>query len=278
MHNVKTIKKLKQQIGQWRRQGDSIALVPTMGNLHAGHLALVERAQELSARTAVSIFVNPSQFVAGEDFTRYPRTIKRDRAKLTAMDVDLLFMPEVSEIYPQGLGAHTQVTVPQLDNILCGAFRPGHFRGVATVVGKLLNLVQPDIAVFGQKDYQQLLVIKHLVKDLCMPVEIFSVKTIREATGLAISSRNRYLSKQEKQIAPKLYQQLQAVAGAAKHADSGFNTLEKQAIASLKQAGFKPEYFSIRNSANLGPPTGPERIVMAAAWLGQARLIDNILM
>ena len=260
----------------WHQQGQSVALVPTMGNLHVGHLQLVKQAKELGDKVIVSIFVNPTQFVAGEDFDTYPRTIEADLVQLEGIEPELIFIPEVDEVYPAGLEGETQVVVPELDSIFCGAFRPGHFTGVATVVSKLLNMVQPDIALFGNKDYQQLLVIKRLVTDLCIPVEIVGVETVREESGLALSSRNRYLNPQEKVVAAELHQALSGIAEAVKAGGDDYQQFEAEAIAHLEDKGFKTEYLSIRNASNLGEPTEEELVVLAAAWLGKARLIDNI--
>jgi pantoate--beta-alanine ligase len=269
---------LRTIVARWRANGASIALVPTLGNLHVGHLALVEQAVRMTDHTVVTIFVNPTQFVAGEDYEHYPRTLAQDSLLLSESRVDVLFTPTVKEIYPAGLDKPTRVEVPMLDNILCGAFRPGHFTGVATVVAKLLNLVQPTVAIFGEKDYQQLLVIKRLVKDLCIPVEIRSVPTVRAPDGLAMSSRNSYLSAEERQRAPLLYQTLKAAAEAILRGDTAFAAIEDRSMEILKAAGFKPDYFAVRRAEDLGLPeeTPTDRRILAAAWLGQARLIDNI--
>ena len=276
MQQITKIKALRSCVRDWHQQGKSVALVPTMGNLHVGHLQLVKQAKELADKVIVSIFVNPTQFVAGEDFDTYPRTIEDDLVQLEAIGPDLIFIPEVDDVYPAGLEGETQVIVPELDSIFCGAFRPGHFTGVATVVSKLLNMVQPDIALFGNKDYQQLLVIKRLVTDLCIPVEIVGVETVREESGLALSSRNRYLTPQEKEVAAELHQALSGIAEAVKNGNDDFRQLEAKAIAHLEDKGFKTEYLSIRNASNLGEPTEEELVVLATAWLGKARLIDNI--
>jgi len=276
MQQIIKIKALRDCVRDWHQQGRSVALVPTMGNLHVGHLQLVKQAKELADKVIVSIFVNPTQFVAGEDFDTYPRTIEDDVAHLEGIKPDLIFIPEVDEVYPAGLESETQVVVPELDNIFCGAFRPGHFTGVATVVSKLLNMVQPDIALFGNKDYQQLLVIKRLVTDLCVPVEIVGVETVREESGLALSSRNRYLSSEEKVVAAELHQALSGIVQAVKAGANDYQQLEAEGIAHLEAKGFKTEYLNIRNASNLGEPTEEELVVLAAAWLGKARLIDNI--
>ena len=267
---------LGKYVHDWHQQSQSVALVPTMGNLHTGHLQLVKRAKELADRVVVSIFVNPAQFVAGEDFDTYPRTIEEDLENLKALNPDLIFIPDIDEVYPAGLELDTQLVAPELDSIFCGAFRPGHFNGVATVVSKLLKMVQPNIAIFGNKDYQQLLVIKKLVTDLCIPVDIIGVETVREAGGLALSSRNRYLTQQQKEIVVELYQTLSKISDAVKGGHDDFHQLEADAIDYLEDKGFKTEYLSIRNAANLGEPDEGELVVLAAAWLGKARLIDNI--
>ena len=214
--------------------------------------------------------------MAGEDFDTYPRTIEEDVANLQAIGPDLIFIPNIDEVYPTGLELETQVVVPGLDSIFCGTFRPGHFQGVATVVSKLLNMVQPDIALFGIKDYQQLLVIKKLVNDLCIPVEIIGVETVREESGLALSSRNRYLNQQEKDVAAELYKTLSGISEAVKAGCDDYQQLEADAVKYLENKGFKIDYLSVRNAADLGAPAGGELVVLAAAWLGEARLIDNI--
>ena len=278
MQHITKVEALRSCVRNWHQQGQSVALVPTMGSLHVGHLQLVKQAKELANKVVVSIFVNPTQFVAGEDFDTYPRTIEDDLVHLEGIEPELIFIPDVDEVYPAGLEGETQVHVPELDGIFCGAFRPGHFTGVATVVSKLLNMVQPDIALFGNKDYQQLLVIKRLVTDLCIPVEIVGVETVREKSGLALSSRNRYLSTEEKVVAAELYQTLSGIAEAVNQGNEDYRGLEADAIAHLEDKGFKTEYLSIRNASNLGEPTEDEMIVLAAARLGKARLIDNIQM
>jgi len=268
---------LRDCVRDWHQQDQSVALVPTMGNLHAGHLQLVKLARQLADHVVVSIFVNPTQFVISEDFDTYPRTIEEDVTNLQAIDPDLIFIPQVDEVYPDDIALDTQVVVPELDSIFCGAFRPGHFQGVATIVTKLLNMVQPDKAIFGNKDYQQLLLIKKLVTDLCIPVEIIGTETVREASGLALSSRNRYLTQEEKGIAVELYQTLSEISVAVKAGHDDFHQLEADAINHLENKGFKTEYLSIRNAVDLGAPTDKELVVLVAAWLGKARLIDNIV-
>lgn len=277
MQTVKLINALRSTVAQWRRERLSIALVPTMGNLHAGHLSLVEKALQTSDRTVATVFVNPTQFVAGEDYERYPRTLEQDSLKLSEMGVQLLFIPEVEEMFPAGPDKETRVE-PPLQDVLCGAFRPGHFTGVATVVVKLLNMVQPDIAVFGEKDYQQLLVIRRLVADLCMPVDIVAVPTVREDDGLAMSSRNAYLSGLEREQAPTLYRTLCRIRDQILQGRRDFQALEGEGRSALEAAGFRLDYLSIRRAADLSDPGAQDRelAVLAAAWLGSARLIDNV--
>ena len=268
---------LREQLSVWRDQGRSIALVPSMGNLHAGHMALVTNAQQIAERTVVTIFVNPTQFVQGEDYTAYPRTFADDRKALEATGVDILFHPDVHEMYPDGLHQQTRVTVDGLDDVFCGKYRKGHFTGVATIVAKLFHIVRPDVALFGEKDYQQLLVIRQLTRDLNIPVAIVGVATVREDDGLALSSRNLYLSASERTAAPLLYQALLQMAAEIQKGCTDYAGLERNADACLTQAGFRPEYISIRRSVDLGEP-GNDRnlVVLASAWLGKARLIDNL--
>lgn len=277
MRTVETVLDLREQVRAWRMSEQKIALVPTMGNLHAGHLALVKRARELADKTIVSIFVNPTQFVEGEDFGSYPRTPERDYEHLLELKTDLVFAPPTEEMYPGGENDETIVTVPALDRIFCGKFRPGHFTGVATIVTKLLNMVQPDLAMFGEKDYQQLLVIRSLVKDLCLPVEIVDVETVREPDGLALSSRNAYLSKEERKTAVVLYHQLAETADKIREGEKDYPALEIAGLERLNAGGFQMDYFNIRNAGDLGPPGDGDLVVLAAGYLGQARLIDNMI-
>ncbi len=278
MRTVHTIAELRAQVAVWRRAGERAAFVPTMGNLHRGHIHLVERARELAPRVVASIFVNPTQFGPNEDFAGYPRTLDDDSRQLTAAGLDLLFAPDVAEMYPHPLEHMTQVTVPELSGILCGASRPIHFRGVATVVSKLFNMVQPDVALFGEKDWQQLVVIRRLVTDLDFPIEIVGVPTVREADGLAMSSRNGYLTAEERAIAPALYATLVASAERLRAGERDFALLATEAKARLAAAGFRPDYFEIRRAHDLQPPTAEDADlrIFAAAWLGRARLIDNL--
>lgn len=280
MQTVKTISALRAELAPWRAKGERIALVPTMGNLHAGHLKLVEIAKKQSKRVVVSIFVNPLQFGPSEDFLSYPRIFHEDSRILAEDSVDMLFAPEVVEMYPEGLDTLTKVEVPGLSDILCGASRPGHFRGVTTVVNKLFNIVQPDLAVFGEKDYQQLLIIRRMVNDLAMPVEIVGVPTVREADGLAMSSRNGYLPADERRRAPQVYQALRAVRNQIMN-DKGardFNAAEHVGLAWLREAGLRPDYLTVRRTQDLGSASTDDRelVILAAAWLGNTRLIDNL--
>ena len=261
-----------------RNLSGRIALVPTMGNLHQGHLALVERARELADHVVVSIFVNPLQFDREEDLIAYPRTLEEDAARLESEGVGLLFAPGVESIYPEGLDRHTRVEVPVVSEGFCGESRPGHFVGVATIVCKLFNLVRPEVALFGKKDYQQLLVIRKMVRDLAMAVRIVGVETVREADGLAMSSRNHYLSEEERRRAPVLYQALRQTAQLLRSGRRDLSGLEAMAVERIEEAGLKNDYFSIRRASDLGEPGPGERnlVILAAAFLGKARLIDNL--
>lgn len=278
MQTVHTIAELRARVAAWKRAGERVAFVPTMGNLHRGHLHLVERARELAPRTVASIFVNPTQFGPNEDFAGYPRTLEDDSRQLAAVGLDLLFAPRVAEMYPRPLDEMTRVTVPELSGILCGASRPIHFRGVATVVSKLFNMAQPDVALFGEKDWQQLMVIRRLVADLDFPVEIVGVPTVREADGLAMSSRNGYLTAEERAIAPTLYATLVASAERLRAGERDYARLANEAEMRLAAVGFRPDYFEVRRADDLQPPaTGDADLrILAAAWLGRARLIDNL--
>ncbi len=278
MRLARDIAALEAALAPWRAAGDRIVLVPTMGNLHEGHLSLVDRARGLGDRVVVTLFVNPMQFGPGEDFERYPRTFDEDRRLLEARGADLLFAPETAELYPRGHGRTTAVEVPELSSILCGAFRPGHFRGVATVVAKLYNLVRPQAAVFGEKDYQQLVILRRMTEDLNFPVEVVGAPTVREPDGLAMSSRNRYLTAEERARAPLLYRTLRRVVERVREGARDLTAVEAEAMAALAAAGFRPEYVSVRRAADLAPPGPDDRalVVLAAAHLGSARLIDNI--
>ncbi len=275
---VETIPELRREIAALRRQGKRIVFVPTMGNLHAGHLKLVQVAREHADAVVASIYVNPLQFGPKEDLAAYPHTPGEDKKALAAEKTDLLFMPTDAEIYPRGLDVMTKVEVPALGDILCGQFRPGHFRGVTTVVNRLFNLVQPDVAVFGKKDYQQLLLIKLMVTDLGMPIEIVGVDTVREADGLAMSSRNKYLSTVERETAARLYAGLCGLRDRLIKERKVVAGMETDALRELETAGFRPDYVSIRRAVDLGEPGPQDRqlVILAAAWLGRTRLIDNV--
>ena len=278
MDTIFSTAELRPVVAQWRRSGERIAFVPTMGNLHDGHLSLLRRATDLADRTIVSIFVNPIQFGQGEDYAKYPSTLRSDQDKLARCGLDVLFAPNLRDLYPGGTEEDTRVTVPGLSTILCGEFRPGHFSGVATVVTKLFFSVQPDCALFGEKDLQQVKVIRRMVDDLCIPIEIIGHPIIRETDGLAMSSRNGYLSPEERVIAPKIHRTLIAAQTAILEGTLPFRTIETNAIKRLLEAGFKPEYFSIRRTSNLAEASESDNEVsiLAAAWLGKARLIDNV--
>jgi len=280
VEQLNSIADLRDRVAKWRASGQRIAFVPTMGNLHAGHATLVDRAREVADRVAVSIFVNPLQFGANEDFGKYPRTLDADQDLLRRHQAAAVFVPSVSDMYPRPLAETTMVSVPELSGILCGAYRPGHFVGVATVVARLFNLVQPDVALFGEKDWQQLAVIRRMVQDLAFPIEIVGVPTVREADGLAMSSRNSYLTGSERAKAPLLFATLQRVARQLQvQRGAEFGELEGLAQAELVRQGFSVDYVTIRRAMDLASPgTGDDEfIVLAAAWLGRARLIDNLV-
>jgi pantoate--beta-alanine ligase len=277
METVTTIAHVRERVRGWHAQGQRVAFVPTMGNLHAGHMSLIEAARQHGERFVASIFVNPMQFGPNEDYAHYPRTPREDERMLAAAGCDLMFMPDVQEIYPNGPENAARVEVPVLSQILDGEFRTGHFQGVATVVTKLLNIVEPDAAVFGEKDFQQLAVIRRMVADLCMPMSIIGAATVREPDGLAMSSRNQYLTGAERAVAPTIHRQLQRartqlLAGTA-HPD-----VEAEGLAALTAAGFRPDYFVVRDPRDLQQalPGSPQLVVLAAARLGKARLIDNL--
>lgn len=274
---VRTIDELRQQLSVWKQAGDSIAFVPTMGNLHAGHLSLIEAVSKPNTRVVVSIFVNPMQFGENEDFDDYPRTFDADMQALSKYNVDMVFVPVVAEIYPESIENATIVEVPKLSKMLEGEHRPGFFTGVATVVNKLFNIVQPDVAVFGEKDYQQLLVIRQMVRDLSMPVEIQSVATQREPDGLAMSSRNGYLDEENRILAAAVYRCLKHLVEAIV---AGKNPTYEVGHASqeLDEQGFVVDYIVVRRQQDLAVPEQRDNslIVLAAARLGSVRLIDNI--
>ncbi len=277
MDMVHDLDDLRGQVRAWRTAGEHIGCVPTMGNLHEGHLTLVRQALTLASRVVTTVFVNPLQFGPTEDLAAYPSTPEQDQARLTAAGCDLLFAPSVATMYPDGQQVQTRVEVPGVSDILCGASRPGHFIGVATVVCKLFNMVQPDLALFGEKDFQQLLIIRRMAADLAMPVDVIGVPTVRDPDGLAMSSRNAYLTSEERTQAPALYHALSAAAqGLA--AGLPVPRVETEAAAALAMAELRPVYVSVRRAADLGEPTAADRelVVLAAAYLGRARLIDNL--
>jgi len=276
-----TIEPLRTQVLQWKQNGESIAFVPTMGHLHAGHLSLIDKAKQKASRVVVSIYVNPLQFSPDEDFDSYPRTLDDDLVQLKSCNTDLIFLPDSAMIYPEGEQSSSYVEVPELSHKIEGEFRPDFFRGVATVVLKLFNLVQPDVAVFGEKDFQQLLVIRRMVKDMCLPIEIFGGVTLREDNGLAMSSRNAYLDNGQREKSRLLSealtvfkQQIKAGTGIENAQEACFNTLKKQ--------GFIVDYATLRETSCLDTVSdnelvnGKELIILAAVKLGQIRLIDNL--
>ncbi len=279
MQVISTTDALREQLSEWRHSDDHVALVPTMGNLHVGHLSLVSLAREHAERVVVSVFVNPTQFSDGEDFADYPRSPERDKRRLQRLNTDLLFVPDVDTMYPFGIDAATCITVPVLTDDLCGSLRPGHFDGVTSVVSRLFSMVQPDVAIFGQKDYQQLLVIRRLAADLSLPIEIVCGPTHREEDGLAQSSRNQYLSEEERAIAPKLYEILSGLGQDLESGKRNYAQLEKQAVSDLRNLGFEPEYISIRRAENLSMPDrdNDELVILGDVRMGKARLIDNIV-
>ncbi len=277
MQNVSQINELRQVIKTWHQQGLIVAFVPTMGNLHAGHISLVNEAHKHADKVVASIFVNPMQFSANEDIDNYPRTMASDQQQLIEAGTDLLFTPTPDIIYPKGLDKQSYVEVPNVSEGYCGESRPGHFRGVATVVCKLFNLVQPDIACFGLKDYQQVQVIQSMVEDLSMPIRIIPVATVRESSGLALSSRNSYLTEDEIKIAPALSQNIQWLAEQIKH-DNDFIGLAKKAASFINNAGLKTDYIHICHAQTLQPASEDDKelVILAAAYCGKARLIDNL--
>ena len=279
MQITETSESLREQLADWRQSGEHIALVPTMGNLHDGHLSLVDIARQHAERVVVSIFVNPTQFGDGEDFATYPKTLELDKRRLKRANVDLLFVPNIETMYPFGVDNATSVTVPVLTDELCGSFRPGHFDGVTSVVSRLFSLVQPDVAIFGEKDFQQLMVIRRLVKDMSLPVEIIAGPTRREEDELALSSRNQYLTEEERAIAPQLYATLKKIGEGLQSGKRNYTKMEQQAMNDLEALGFKPDYVSIRRAENLGEPDRDtdELVVLVAAHLGKSRLIDNLV-
>ena len=274
-----SIKQLQHALASFRLAHHSVALVPTMGNLHEGHLQLVRSAKKHADAVLVTIFVNPTQFGANEDLDNYPRTLADDTHKLDEVNADILFTPSVEDIYPQGGTHSTSVHVPQLTNLLCGAARPGHFDGVTTIVNKLFNMTQADVAIFGEKDFQQLAVIRRMVTDLNMPISIIGEPIVRETDGLAMSSRNGYLTALERDKAPLLYQTLMSVKAHLLEGRSDYNAVEATAKEQLIDNGFKPDYISIVDHESLAPPANDSSrlVVLVAARLGTTRLIDNLV-
>lgn len=277
MQSFTTIEQMREQVGQWRRDGLRIGFVPTMGNLHAGHFALVELAREHSDKVIASIFVNPTQFGPNEDYGRYPRTPDTDIAGLAGKGCDALFLPSVDEMYPFGTIGCVQMHVPGITDILCGAHRPGHFNGVAQVVSRLFNMVQPDVAVFGRKDYQQLQVIRYMTEEMSFPVRIVAAPTLRETDGLAMSSRNQYLQGDERQVATTVYRTLRAMRDASARG-TPLRDIEDAATQALQDAGFSVDYAEVRRSDLTRPklPREPGLVALIAARLGRTRLIDNL--
>lgn len=278
MNTVKTVRELRAAIARARSEGKRIGLVPTMGNLHSGHAALVTKAAQRADFVVATIFVNPMQFGPNEDLATYPRTLAADQERLLEAGCHLLFTPNVEEMYPHGMTDQTVVSVPVISEGLCGASRPGHFDGVSTVVSKLFNMVQPDLAVFGEKDFQQLAVIRALVRDLNMPIQIIGEPTVRADDGLALSSRNGYLNEEQRATAPVLYKVIQQIGAAVDSGDKNFVTLLDAGKRQLEAAGLRPDYLEIREATSLRPATEQDSdlVILAAAFLGKTRLIDNL--
>lgn len=282
MNTIQTLTDLRAALVPIRQQGQRIAFVPTMGNLHDGHIALIHRARQQADFVVASIFVNPLQFGPTEDLDSYPRTLAADQEKLQRAGCNLLFAPSVDDMYPHGQEKQTRIQVPGVSEGLCGDRRPGHFTGVATVVCKLFNRVQPDVAIFGQKDFQQLAVIRTLVRDLDMPVEIVGEPTVRAEDGLALSSRNGYLTPTERMQAPALYHSLQRIAQAIQGGQSQYEALCATEASQLQAAGWTPDYLEVRDALTLEPvsqatPQHTQLVVLGAAFLGKTRLIDNLI-
>jgi len=276
---VRTKSDLRRQLSPWRSADERIAVVPTMGNLHEGHLSLIRVASAKADRVVATIFVNPTQFSGDEDFDDYPRSLRQDEDRLAGEGVDVLFAPDMATVYPFGLDYATRISVPILTDQLCGLGRPGHFDGVTSVVMRLFAIVQPDLAIFGQKDFQQQLVIGRMVADIGMPIEIVTAPVVREKSGLAMSSRNTYLEDEQREVAASIYRALQDTSDKLQVNANGFDDLETQALRKIERSGLRPEYFAIRNSENLERPgsTCKNFVVLAAAHLGSVRLIDNVL-
>ena len=278
MKTVHTIKELRDHVHQQRMAGKRIGFVPTMGNLHAGHITLVTAGLKQCDVMVSSVFVNPTQFGPGEDFDKYPRTLEADAAQLQAAGCNLLFAPSVDEMYPGDQDQWAKVVVTEITERHCGAARPGHFDGVSTVVTKLFNIVKPDVALFGKKDFQQLAVIKRMTTALCFDIDVIGIDTVREANGLAMSSRNGYLSVDEKERGAALYQCLCSAKERIQNGERDYDSLSQQAHATLSAAGFEPEYFNVCRADTLAPATAGDKdlVILAAARMGKARLIDNI--
>jgi pantoate--beta-alanine ligase len=276
MQIIQSPSEIQQQLFDLKRQGKTIGFVPTMGNLHQGHLSLIETAKQKADIVVCSIFVNPMQFGENEDLDKYPRTLKKDIEKLEAYNIDFIFTPSEADIYPQGKETHTSVQVNRMSENLCGASRPGHFKGVTTVVNILFNIIQPDFSIFGKKDYQQLQIIKAMVKDLLLPVEIIGGEIIREKNGLAMSSRNGFLTAQEREHASLLRKEILHAAEKIKQGESILSAVE-YAINKLETSGFKIDYFDVLRSADLQPATTEDKnlLIAVAAWLGKPKLLDN---
>ena len=277
----RTASQIREALAAWRAAGESIALVPTMGNLHSGHLSLARLAAERADRVVLTIFVNPTQFGVDEDFESYPRTLAEDRRLIDrAGNVDALFVPELDEIYPRGPENAFTLKLPALGEELCGKSRPGHFNGVASVVLRLLNIVMPDMVVFGRKDYQQLIIIERMIADLRLPVGVIAGETQRDDDGLAISSRNTYLTRDERTRAPLLHATLREISERLRGGEADYAALENLAVSRLEAEGFRPDYVEVRRAGDLAKPNGSqapaELVVLGAAWLGRARLIDNL--
>jgi pantoate--beta-alanine ligase len=275
---IETIPLLRREIRRWRQEGKRVALVPTMGNLHEGHLTLVEEAKARADIVVVSVFVNPMQFDRPDDLARYPRTLQEDCEKLTRLGVDLVFAPSEKEIYPKGLEQQTYIDVPSLSTMLEGASRPGHFRGVSTIVSKLFNLIQPDIACFGEKDFQQLALIRKMVADLSFDIDIVGVPIVRGQDGLALSSRNGYLTPDERRLAPRLYNIMSHLATQLENGERNIDELLEQTAGRLREAGLQPDELFVRDAdtlldVNVDTQTA---VILVSAWLGKARLIDNM--
>ncbi len=278
MYQASSVIELHQYMNHWKEHGQSIAFIPTMGNLHAGHMSLIEKGQSLCDRSLCSIFVNPMQFGANEDFNHYPRTLNSDLEQLEAAGCDLVYLPTASELYPEGLEKITHVQVTDLTDDYEGAHRPGHFTGVATVVLKLFNIVKPDVSVFGKKDFQQYRVISKMVSDLNLDVQIIGQETTREASGLATSSRNQYLDTEQTDKAAMIYALLRDIARQISEGKRDYPELQQRALQSLDQAGFKTDYFTICNAETLLPASSEDRdlVILVTAELGATRLLDNI--